>query len=126
MATIKVPRPPESAFDPERRVSALLKNQLIHLREAEFRLPANMQTNIYINAITTERAAAEYIARVTAALHQAHANASALKGAPKSRAKSKGKRVIEIAAVAEDRPRKPKSARKTKGKAKNKSSRRKK
>ena len=117
MAIIKVPKPPASAFNPERRVSALLKNQLIHLQEAEFRLPANLQTNVYINAIKTEREAADYIAQVTAALHQAHANAAAAKRAPKARVKSKGKRVIEIAAVAEDRPaRKAKSMRKSKKK----------
>jgi len=69
---IKVPKPPQSAIDPSRPINALLRNQILHLQEAEFRLPVRMQTNIYINAIKTEGEAADYIRRVTAALHHAH------------------------------------------------------
>jgi hypothetical protein len=64
-----VPKPPESAFNKDRPVSALLKNQILHMQEAEFRLPARQQTNIYINKIRTEGEAAEYIGKVTARLH---------------------------------------------------------
>ena len=39
------------------------------MQEAEFRLPARQQTNIYINKIKTEAQAAEYISKVTARLH---------------------------------------------------------
>jgi hypothetical protein len=69
MTVIKVPRPPKSAFNTNRRVSALLKNQMEHMQTAEFRLPARQQTNIYINKIKTEGEAAEYIRQVTARLH---------------------------------------------------------
>jgi hypothetical protein len=68
---IKVPKPPESAFNKNRPVSALLKNQILHLQEAELRFPARDQTNIYINNIKTEGQAAEYIRQVTAKLHPA-------------------------------------------------------
>ncbi|HXM23354.1 MAG TPA: hypothetical protein VN948_19010 [Terriglobales bacterium] len=69
MAVIKVPKPPRSAFNKNRPVSALLKNQVLHLQQAEFRLPVRQQTNIYINKIRTEGEAAEYIERVTRELH---------------------------------------------------------
>jgi len=102
MATIKVPKPPKSAFDKGRPVSSLLRSQLEHLQRAEFRLPADLQTNIYINAIKTEGEAADYIGQVTARLHAAHAG----KGAPKA------KGGIALAAAAEKAAQKRKSARK--------------
>jgi hypothetical protein len=97
MAIIKVPKPPRSAFDKNRPVSALLKNQIVHLQEAEFRLPARQQTNIYINKIKTEGEAAEYIRQVTAKLHPEGAGGVA----------------FDIAAVGESKP-----ARKIKAKSK--------
>lgn len=123
MAIVKVPvpKPPKSAFNPERRVSALLKNQIIHLQEAEFRLPANRQTNVYINSIKTERDAANYIAQVTAALHGAHGveprgMSTPAIGVVRRRRAVRGP---DIAAMADDKPaRKRKSARKNKTKAK--------
>ena len=75
MTIIKVPKPPQSAMDKDRPVSSLLRSQLEHIQEAEFRLPARQQTNIYINAIQTEGAAAEYIRQVTAAVHGRMASA---------------------------------------------------
>jgi hypothetical protein len=71
MTVIKVPEPPKSAFNKNRPVSALLKNQILHLHEAELRFPARDQTNIYINNIKTEGQAAQYIRQVTAKLHPA-------------------------------------------------------
>ena len=114
MTIVRVPRPPKKAMNQNRPVSSLLKTQILHLQEAEFRLPAKLQTNIYIHAIKTEGEAAEYIRQVTAALHTAHASRVV-------RAKLRGKRRggIEIAAAAGDRPkRKSGSVRKTKAKAK--------
>jgi hypothetical protein len=69
MAIIKVPAPPKNAFNKNRPISALLKNQIVHLQEAELRFPARQQTNIYINKIKTEGEAADYIRQVTARLH---------------------------------------------------------
>jgi hypothetical protein len=101
MSMIKVPKPPESAFNKNRPVSALLKNQILHLQEAESRFPARDQTNIYINNIKTEGQAAEYIRQVTAKLHPAG-----------SQQKS-----FAVAAMGEDKPAR-KSGPKSKGKAK--------
>jgi hypothetical protein len=69
MAVVRVPKPPASAFNLERPVSSLLKTQIVHLQEAEFRLPVKDQTNIYINRIKTEGEAADYIRKVTEQLH---------------------------------------------------------
>jgi hypothetical protein len=72
MAVIKVPAAPKSSMNQDRPVSALLKSQILHLQEAEFRLPAQYQTNIYIHSIETEGDAGEYIRQVTQAIHDAH------------------------------------------------------
>jgi hypothetical protein len=102
MVLIPVPKPPKSAMNPDRPVSKLLRNQMEHLQEAEFRLPAKLQTNIYINAIKTEGEAADYIRRVTQAIQGAHATQVAAE-ADKRKAK-KRRQLLEIAAVADDRP----------------------
>src|SRR5437868_11363600 len=103
MAVIKVPRPPASAFDLDRPVSTLLKNQIRHLQEAEFRLPANMQTNIYINAIKTEGEAADYIRKVTTALHEAHAIGPTMGSRPVLKGAGRGFRAAgrDLAAAAD-------------------------
>ena len=98
MTLIQVPKPPRSAWDPNRPVSTLLKSQIEHLYEAEKRLPHRYRSEIYINAIRTEGEAAEYIQKVTAAIHRAHREAEAKRG----RRGQKGGRVIAIAAMADD------------------------
>jgi len=100
MALINVPKPPQSAMNPSRPVNALLKWQMLHLHDAELKLPVSRQTDIYINAIKTEGDAANYIRQVTEAIHTAHAAAAAKRARPAG----KRRRVIEIAAVAHDRP----------------------
>jgi hypothetical protein len=99
MAVIKVPRPPKSAFNPNRPMSSLLEWQVEHLHEAEKRLPVQHRTDIYINAIKTEGEAANYIRAVTEAIHAAHAEAEAMRA---QRAPAKRKIVIEIAAAADE------------------------
>jgi len=94
MAIIPVPKTPKSAFNKSRPVSGLLKAHLEHLQRAEFRLPAKMQTNIYINAIKSEGEAADYIRLVTKRLHAAHGHEIATKP------KRKAGRVAAIAAAA--------------------------
>ena len=103
MALIHVPRPPKSAMNPHRPVNALLQAQMQHLQDAELKLPARLQTNIYVNAIKTEGEAGEYIRRVTEAIHRAH-NTAAEK---RARTMRKPKGVIDIAAAAEDKPSRP-------------------
>ena len=110
MVLIPVPKPPKSAMNPDRPVSTLLKNQMLHLQEAEFRLPVKMQTNIYINGIKTEGEAADYIRRVTEALHKAHGVGPSGHGAQTALPKRKSVRGPDIR-VAEEKPkRKSKSA----------------
>ena len=76
MALIHVPRP-ENAWNPNRPVNALLKSQIVHLYEAELKLPLRLQTDIYINAIKTEGEAADYVRQVTEAIGAAHQAATA-------------------------------------------------
>lgn len=97
MTLIHVPRPPESAYDPDRPMSSLLKSQVEHLREAESKLPLKYRSEIYVRAIQTEGEAARYIRDVTEAIHAAHEDAKRARLAPKP------KRGLEIAAVADER-----------------------
>lgn len=99
MTLIHVPRPPKSAYNPDRPVSALLKTQIDHLHHAERRLPLRYRSEIYTHAIQTEREAANYIRVVTEAIHQAHEDAARQRMRPVP----KRKRVIEIAAVADEK-----------------------
>jgi hypothetical protein len=100
MALIHVPRPPKNAMNPDRPANTLLKTQILHLHEAELKLPVGRQTDIYINAIKTEGEAASYIRQVTEAIHEGHEAAAARRAKPV--VKRKG--VIDIAAVADDLP----------------------
>jgi hypothetical protein len=114
MPAISVPRPPKSAFDPDRPVSALLKAQIEYLHVAERRLPQRYHSEIYINAIKSEGEAAEYIGAVTEAIHQAHADAAARRARP-----AKRREAIETAAGADERvERRRASKSKAKSKAK--------
>ena len=111
MTVIKVPKPPQSAYDPNRPISALLKMQVEHLFEAERKLPTRYRSEVYINAIRTEGEAANYIRVVTEAIHAAHADAERLRRVPKR------KYGLEIAAVADVRAKgKPGSKRPKTGK----------
>jgi hypothetical protein len=69
MAVIKVPKPQAGSFNKNRPLSALLKNQILHLHEVEKKFPPSKHSGVYINAIKTEGEAADYIRRVTARLH---------------------------------------------------------
>jgi ArsR family metal-binding transcriptional regulator len=112
MATkVILPLVPKGALNKNRAVSGLLKAQILHLHEAERRLPLRHHTDIYINAIKTEGEAAEYIRRVTEAIYSAHADAAARRARPKRKAI----RGIDIAAVADEGARpKPKNGGKSK------------
>ena len=73
MAKIKVPKPPATAFNPQRPVSGLLKAQVEHLSLAAHALPLRHREKIdrYHKAIKTEGEAAEYVRLVTEAIHAA-------------------------------------------------------
>lgn len=100
MVVIHVPRPnAKLAMDISRPVNSLLKVQIQHLHDAELKLPIGLQTDVYINAIKTEGEAGEYIRKVTEAIQEAHEAAEA----KRARRVFKSRRVIEIAAVADER-----------------------
>ena len=100
MTLIHVPKPPRSALNPHRSVSSLLTTQIEHFYLAEKRLPLRYRTGIYTNAIRTEAEAARYIHEVTDAIHRAHDDAARLR----ARKAPRRTRIIDIAAVADERP----------------------
>jgi hypothetical protein len=100
MTVIPIPKTPRSAYNPNRPVSTLLRTQMLHLREAEKMFPPKHHSDIYINAIRTEAAAAEYIRHVTATIRRLHEEAApraarvsriAAAAAPSRKGKSKPK-----------------------------------
>ena len=99
MTTIHVPRPPKSSMNPNRQASSLLITQVEQMHAAEKRLPLRYRTDIYTNAIRTEREAAKYIREVTEAIHRAHADSARLRiqRAPKRT------RTLRIAAAADEK-----------------------
>jgi len=115
MTVIQVPKPPKSAWNPNRPLSTLLQSQIEHLYEAEKRLPHRYKSQIYTNAITTEGEAAEYIQKVTEAIQRAHADASAKRAQSPLKRAPKRKGTLAIAAVAEE-PRPARGAKKAKAK----------
>lgn len=104
MALIHVPRPPASAYNPNRKASALLRNQVEHMHLAERRLPERYRTQIYVNAIETEGEVAEYIGQVTQAIARAHEDARKKRAKPRARPGT----VLKIAASVPERAREQK------------------
>jgi hypothetical protein len=105
MAMIHVPKPPKSAYNPDRPATSLLKAHVEHMREAESKLPLKYRSDFYAKAVRTEGEAAEYIRDVTEAIQEAHADAE------KRRRARKPKRKFEIAAAAEESPKNSPAAR---------------
>lgn len=115
MAVIHMGKSTKEAWNPNRPVSSLLEWQVEHLHEAERRLPRHLHTDIYVNAITTEGEAAEYIQAVTEAIHQAHAAAEARRGQA-ARRRAKHPLADETAERKQKSRAKKKRSRKPKGK----------
>jgi hypothetical protein len=69
---IRVPKPGRGAYNPNRplRSNALVAAAVQHFSEAEKNLPADLRTGIDVASIATEGEAAEYIRKVTEAIHQ--------------------------------------------------------
>lgn len=91
--TVDLPKFDEAAaYNHDRPISSLIRTQLLHLHTAEnLQLPPEVRTNININNLHTEREASEYIARVTAALHE-HGKKRAKSAAAKARRQAALKR----------------------------------
>lgn len=66
---VKVPKPHPSAYNPERPISDLVRNQIMHLSLAERHLEKRHRTGKDVHSIKTEREAGEYIAHLTKKLH---------------------------------------------------------
>ena len=88
MALIHVPRPPKRRYNPDRPAGSLLMSQVVHLRDAESKLPLRYRSEIYVHAIRTEGEAARYIREVTEAIHEAHDDAARAANATRSEAQS--------------------------------------
>jgi hypothetical protein len=69
---IQVPKPSRAAYNPDRPLekSRLIQAQVQHFREAEMRLPENLRSGVDVAAIATEGQAADYIRKVTRAIHE--------------------------------------------------------
>jgi hypothetical protein len=69
---IRVPKPGRGAYNPGRPLgsNALVAAAVQHFAEAEKNLPADLRTGIGVASIATEGEAAEYIRKVTEAIHK--------------------------------------------------------
>jgi len=66
---VKVPKPHPKAYDPDRTMTDLVRNQILHLSVAERHLEERHQTGTDVHSIRTEREASEYIGHLTRKLH---------------------------------------------------------
>lgn len=69
---IPVPKPGRAAYNPKRplRSNALVAAAVEHFAEADRKLPAELQTRVDPGSIKTEGDAADYIRKVTEAIHK--------------------------------------------------------
>jgi len=96
---VPVPQPQRGAYNPDRPISDLVHNQILHLSVAERSLEKRHQSPLDVHSIKTERQASEYIHHLTKRLHERakkskpvrKSKASSRNVARKSR-KAKGKR----------------------------------
>lgn len=68
---VKVPKPDPGSYNPERRMTGLVQNQIFHFRLAERQLPEEHRSGVDHYSIDTEAKAAEYIRHLTGKLHLA-------------------------------------------------------
>jgi hypothetical protein len=85
MATIKVPKTPASAFNPRRKPSDLIRQQIKHLEWALLPAAQRRPTQLKGGTVKTEAQAAAYIALLTARVQEAYADYQArdAKGLPR-------------------------------------------
>src|SRR5690349_25101125 len=72
MTLIRIPRPPRSASNPSRPLNSNIRAQLRQFQAVEASLPSDLRTDIYVNAIETEREAAVYIREMTETILRMH------------------------------------------------------
>ena len=123
MDPIRVPRPPRKAFNKNRPISDLIKAQVKHFQHLESKLHSDLQSPMEPHELTTESAAANYIAYMTNVLCGSETEKSSSKSSRSrsvSRPARKASSGIAIAAV-KDKERSARPARAKKSSAANKS-----
>jgi hypothetical protein len=66
---VPVPRPHAPRCEPDRPITDLVRNQLLHLSLAQRSLPKHHRAPVDVYSITTEGEASEYIRHITDKLH---------------------------------------------------------
>ena len=82
---VKVARPHAPRYEPDRPITDLVRNQLLHLSLAQRSLPKHHHAPKDVYSIETEAQASEYIRHVTSKLHQR----GAANGKPSKKKRSK-------------------------------------
>lgn len=101
MVIVAVPRPGPNAFRKSRALSDLLKAQVKHFQHIEEKLPIELRGRFLPHEITSEAAAAQYIAHMTGLLHdRGKAKPGRVQEMPRRKAEQPG-RAVRIAAAAE-------------------------
>jgi hypothetical protein len=72
MTLIRIPRPPKSSSNPNRPLNSNIRAQLRQFQHVEASLPSDLRTDIYVNAIETEREAGVYIREMTETILRKH------------------------------------------------------
>jgi hypothetical protein len=67
---VKVPRPHAKPYNPDRPITDLVRNQILHLSLAERHLPKHHRSGMDVYSIKTDVQASEYIRHVTSKLHE--------------------------------------------------------
>jgi hypothetical protein len=102
MVTVAVPRPGPHAFQKNRPLSDLLRAQVKHFQHLEEKLPVDLRGRFLPHQITTEAAAAQYIAHMTALLKdRGKAKPGRVQEMPRRKAVQPG-RAVQIAAAVEE------------------------
>src|SRR5205807_8788948 len=82
---VKVVRPHAKRFEPDRPITDLVRNQLMHLSLAQRHLPKQHHHPADVYSIKTDAQAAEFIRHVTAKLHSLKGKAAKPKQKTKPR-----------------------------------------
>ncbi len=90
---VPVPRPHKPRFEPDRPITDLVRNQLLHFSLAQRTLPKHHQAPADVYSITTDQEASEYVRHITGKfhLHAAGKLKPAKKSSPAPRKRSKKK-----------------------------------
>jgi hypothetical protein len=105
MEPIHVLRPPQEAFNKDRRISDLIRKQVEHFKHLEHKLPEHLRSQLPQHHIVTEDDAARYIAPMTRLLMSQSVTVPQAQLAPlkvESRAIKSTSRLASLAAGAEE------------------------